>query len=139
MSAKKWSRNFKVKLQPSSVGMRNRGGSSMPNQPNGRTRAYNALDADGFQMIPNVILNDIAGKKLRHEDIGVYMAFKSFQRENGYSWPANGTVAHLCGMSTSTLSRCISRLVGAGHLERRFQNAGGTMRTCILTLVREGH
>lgn len=96
------------------------------------------LPVAGFQLIPNLLVNEIADGRLRANDVVVYLTFKAYQRGKEFAWPSNGTVAGNCGMSVSTLARCVERLETGGHLRRQRVVAGGTVHTSLKTTVEDG-
>jgi hypothetical protein len=89
------------------------------------------LDPLFFQQVPNVLVNDVAKKKLKPIDVIVYAVLKKHQGQNEYCWAGNSTVARLCGVSLATVRRSIKNLVRAGCIIRRHCDTGQTARTYL--------
>ena len=87
------------------------------------------LDPHFFQQVPNVLINDVAQKRLKAIDVIVYAVLKKHQGQNECCWAGNNTVARLCGVSLATARRSIKNLVRAGCITRRHCDTGQTART----------
>jgi DNA-binding MarR family transcriptional regulator len=102
----------------------------------------NGFNAESYQRIPSVLLNDLkrtddAGKPiLEHTDIVVYALLKAHALQKPDCYPGHDALAREAGCSPATIQRSLQRLETAKHIMRKSNTATGRIE--ILTDVQGG-
>jgi hypothetical protein len=107
-----------------------------PQTEDGKTPSL-SLPEQNFQLVPNLLVNDVARKLLKPGDVVVYIALLNHLGKNDCVWATRSRIGALTGYSVKNVGRCIDRLVFAGHVRRKGRTSYGAVKLALLTRVKD--